>query len=137
MVIANDEQMSNTPWTYLDWVFQEPIQETMTNGNYGRYENQEAFDLVVQLDQTPIDDRAGMQEIISQIQQIQLQELPVIPLWYNGLWSQYSESTWTNWPSAEEGNQFLPTTWRGYLQMSGIQTLAALEPAPPAEEPQG
>jgi|LDZU01.1.fsa_nt_gi ABC-type dipeptide/oligopeptide/nickel transport system ATPase component len=21
----------------------------------------------------------------------------LIPLWYNGLWTQYSSSTWTNW----------------------------------------
>ncbi len=55
-------------------------------------------------------------------------EMPTIPLWYNGLWSQVSEAVWTNWPSADGDNHFLPATWRGYWNMSGIQMLLALEP---------
>jgi peptide/nickel transport system substrate-binding protein len=62
MAIDNQPQMSNTPWTYYDWMFQNPLADiaTIQNGNYGRYDNQEAFDLVVQLDKTPIDDVEGM-----------------------------------------------------------------------------
>lgn len=130
MAISNEAQMSNTVWTYYDWVFQSPLQDTMTNGNYSRYDNQEVFDLVVQLDQTPVDDVEAMQEIISQIQRIQLTDMPLIPLWYNGLWSQHTSSAWTNWPTAAEDTpNHLPATWRGYWNMGSILMLAELEPA--------
>jgi peptide/nickel transport system substrate-binding protein len=131
MLIANDAQMSNTVWTYYDWIFQEPVVETMTNGNFQRYENQEVFDLVVELDKTAVDDAEGMQALISQIQRIQLEDMPLIPLWYNGLWAQYSDAVWTGWPgAADDANHYLPATWRGYWNMTGIQMLAELEPAP-------
>ena len=131
MLISNDAQMSDTAWTYYDWMFQEPILETMTNGNYGRYENQEVFDLVVQLDKTPVDDIAEMQAITSQIQRIQLTDMPLIPLWYNGLWSQVSNAVWTNWPSsADDASHYLPATWRGYWNMGAILMLTELELTP-------
>jgi len=133
MAIDNQPQMSNTVWTYYDWVFQNPIADiqSMQNGNYGRYDNQEAFDLVTQLDKTPVEDTEGMRAIASQLQRIMLTDMPVIPLWYNGLWSQVNSTYWTNWPSAaEDANHYLPTTWRGYWNMTGILMLTELEPAP-------
>ena len=63
------------------------------------------------------------------IQKIQLEEMPVIPLWYNGLWAQYNNSVWTNWPSSESDNNYLPSTWRGYFQLGSILMLTELEPA--------
>jgi peptide/nickel transport system substrate-binding protein len=136
MMISNDAQISTTPWTYYDWMFQNPIEDiaTLQNGNYGRYDNQAAFDLVDQLDQVPVDDVDGMNEIISQLQEISMTDMPLIPLWYNGAWSQYSNSVWTNWPSSETDNNALPVTWRGYWNMTGIDMLTAIEPVPPAEE---
>lgn len=130
LILNNDRQMDNTPWRYFEYVFGLPVLETQTTINYGRFENQQAWDLVTQLDGTKIDDLAGMNAIISQIQRIQLTEEPVIPLWYNGLWSQYSNSVWTGWPSADEGPQLLPTMWHGYLQRGSIKLLAELKPAP-------
>jgi len=133
VAIDNQPQMSNTPWTYYDWIFQNPIADiaTIQNGNYGRYDNQEAFDLVVQLDKVPVDDIEGMKAIISELQNIQLTDMPVIPLWYNGMWAQYSTAVWTNWPSsAEDGNHYLPCSWRGYWNLTGILMLTELEPAP-------
>jgi peptide/nickel transport system substrate-binding protein len=131
MMIANDEQISNTPWTYYDWMFKNPLADiaTIQDGNYGRYDNQEAFDLVDQLDQTPIEDLDGMRGVISQLQRIQLNDMPVIPMWYNGLWAQYSNAVWTNWPAAEGGNHYLPATWRGYWNLTGILMLSELQPA--------
>jgi peptide/nickel transport system substrate-binding protein len=55
--------------------------------------------------------------------------MPLIPLWYNGAWSQYSNDYWTNWPSSEEGNHYFPVSWRGYWNMTGILMLCDLEPA--------
>jgi peptide/nickel transport system substrate-binding protein len=135
MMIANDAQISNTPWTYYDWMFQNPVADiaTLQNGNYGRYDNQDAFDLVDQLDQVPVDDIEGMNAIISQLQQISMTDMPLIPLWYNGAWAQYSNAVWTNWPSSETDNHNLPVTWRGYWNMTAIRMLCDLEPTPPAE----
>ena len=135
MMIANDAQISNTPWTYYDWMFQNPIADiaTLQNGNYGRYDNQEAFDLVDQLDQVPVDDIEGMNAIISQLQRISMTDMPLIPLWYNGAWAQYSNAVWSNWPSSETDNHNLPVTWRGYWNMTAIRMLCDLEPTPPEE----
>jgi peptide/nickel transport system substrate-binding protein len=134
MLIANDAQISNTPWTYYDWMFQNPIADiaTMQNGNYGRYDNQKAFDLVDELDKVKIDDVEGMKAVMSELQTIHLTDLPLIPLWYNGLWSQSSNAVWTGWPSsADADNHYLPATWRGYWNMTGMRMLTDLKPAQP------
>ncbi len=133
MMIANDAQMSNTPWTYYNWMFQHPVKDiaTLQNGNYGRYDNQQAFDLVDQLDRTKIDDLAGMKAVMSKLQTIQLTDMPLIPMWYNGAWAQYSNAVWTGWPSsAEKDNHYLPVTWRGYWNMTSILMLCNLKLTP-------
>ncbi len=131
LAIVNDKQLSNSPWEYYQYIFRLPVQDIQTTENFGRYENEEAWALVQQLDQTPVDDVEGMKAITSQLQKIHLTDLPMIPLWYNGMWSQVSDAVWTNWPSAD-GNQYLPTTWRGYWQMGGIRMLDALQHPEPA-----
>jgi len=136
MMIANDAQMSNTPWSYYNWMFMHPVADvgTLQNGNYGRYDNKEAFDLVDQLDTVKVDDLEGMKTVISKLQKIQLTDTPLIPLWYNGAWAQYSNSVWTNWPASDEkANHYLPVTWRGYWNMTGILMLCDLELTPPAQ----
>ena len=130
LILDNQRQMSNTPWTYYEYVFGLPVLEQQTTINFGRYENQQAWDLVNQLNATKIDDLDGMKGITTQLQRLQLTEEPVIPLWYNGLWAQYSNSVWTGWPSSDEGAQVLPTMWHGYPQMGSIKMLAELKPAP-------
>jgi peptide/nickel transport system substrate-binding protein len=57
--------------------------------------------------------------------------MPMIPLLYNGLWAQWNNSTWTNWPTeASDTPKTLPTTWSGYWQLGGLQTLINLKPVP-------
>lgn len=130
LILNNERQMDNTPWRYYEYIFNLPVQEQQTTMNFGRYENQQAWDLVNQLDATKIDDLDAMNAIISRLQEVQLTDVPVIPLWYNGLWSQASNTVWTNWPSAEGGAPtFLPTMWRGYLQRGAIKMLTELRPA--------
>jgi peptide/nickel transport system substrate-binding protein len=57
-----------------------------------------------------------------------MQDLPAIPLWYNGMWSMVNTKYWTNWPSAK-GGHFTPTSWRNYWQMTSIDMLTNLKPA--------
>jgi peptide/nickel transport system substrate-binding protein len=130
LVLNNEVQLSNTPWTYYDYMFRMPLmQGAGKNRNYGSYENPAAWTLVQQLDKTPVTDVATMQKITSQLQKISLTEMPVIPLWYNGAWSQVSNVVWTNWP-AEDGNHILPITWNGYWQMGAVRMLTELKPVP-------
>jgi peptide/nickel transport system substrate-binding protein len=130
MTLNNWAAMSNTPWTLYNLIFRHPIQEQMQSGNFGRYDNKTAFDLVDALAKVPADDEAGMKAAVSKIQELMLTEVPVIPLWYNGMWSQWNDSTWTGWPSeAADAAKTLPTTWSGYWQLGGLQTLIGLKPA--------
>jgi len=129
MTLNNWAGMSNTPWTLYNLLFRHPIQELMANGNFGKYENQEMFDLVDALAAVPMSDQDGMKEACSAIQELMLTEMPMIPLWYNGLWAQFSNAVWTNWPTEGDGTpKTLPTTWAEYWQMGGLHTLTTLQP---------
>ncbi|SDR25820.1 ABC transporter substrate-binding protein [Thermostaphylospora chromogena] len=129
LFINNERQLGSTPWLYYDYIFRLPIQEKQNTTNFGRYENKKAWELVQQLDQTKLDDTQGMTEILSQIQEIQLEEMPVIPLWYNGLWAQMTSSTWTGWPSSQgDAPKNPPVLWRNWIEMGGIYTLTNIRP---------
>lgn len=130
LVINNDVQIGNTPWTYYDYIFRQPqiAAGPARNRNFEQYDNAQAWALVQKLDQTPVEDTAAMQAICSQLQKIQLTEVPIIPLWYNGEWSQVNNSVWTNWPS-DSTYQVQPATWNGYWQMGAIYMLTNIKPA--------
>jgi len=128
LLINNEKQVSNSPWEYYDYMFRLPVQDTQSVANFGRYENKKAWDLVQQLDKTPVDDTAAMKKVTSQLQKIQLTDMPVIPLWYNGAWAQANTSVWTGWPSAKDGDShYAPVTWRNWLELGGILTLTELK----------
>jgi peptide/nickel transport system substrate-binding protein len=132
LAIDNQAQVSNTPWSYYHFIFYDKLADipTTQGGNYGRYNNQKAFDLVTQLDKIATNDLQGMKAVISKLQTIQLTDLPIIPLWYNGMWAQMSSANWTNWPSsADKDNHYLPVTWNGYWNMTSILMLTQLKPA--------
>jgi peptide/nickel transport system substrate-binding protein len=128
MTLNNWAAMSNTPWTLYNLLFRHPIQAQMQSGNFGRYDNQTVYDLVDALAAVPTTDVAGMQAACSDIQKIMLQEVPMIPLWYNGMWAQFSDAVWTNWPvDGDNTPSRLPTTWSGYWQLGGLMMLCELE----------
>lgn len=130
MTLNNWAAMSNTPWTLYNLLFRHPIQAQMQSGNFGRYDNQEIFDLVDALAAIPTTDIDEMKAACADIQTIMLTEVPMIPLWYNGLWAQYSDAVWTNWPvDGDNTPSRLPTTWSGYWQLGGLMMLCELEPA--------
>lgn len=131
MTLNNWAGLSNTPWTLYNLLFNEPIQEIMGSGNFGRYDNQEVFDLVDPLAAIPMDDTAGMQAACSDIQEILMTDVPMIPLWYNGAWAQFSSAIWTNWPTEDADTpNYPPVTWSGYWQLGGLLMLTELELAP-------
>jgi peptide/nickel transport system substrate-binding protein len=134
LTLNNAAAISNTPWSYYNWMFYSDLADipTTQGGNFDRYNNPALFALVAKLGQTPTDDLTDMQSVISQIQTIQLQNLPIIPLWYNGAWAQMSTANWTNWPGSGDGQaHYYPVTWNGYWNMTAILMLANLKPATP------
>ncbi|WP_169983683.1 ABC transporter substrate-binding protein [Microbispora sp. H10836] len=130
MVLNNDNGLANTPWLYYDYLFRLPVRKLQTTRNFGRYENKRAWELTRQLDQVRPEDLAGMKKITSELQKIQLDDMPVIPLWYNGLWSQTTDAVWTNWPTSGQGTpKYPPTMWRNWMEMGGTLMLTELQPA--------
>jgi peptide/nickel transport system substrate-binding protein len=130
LVVDNDYQLSDNAWRYWNGIFHLPVISTGTGqtfANYERYQNQTAWSLTQKLDQTPPSDAAKIRVLNNQLQTIFMKDLPLIPLWYNGIWSQMTTKYWTNWPAAGSDRQFLPVMWRGYLQMTGIDTITHLK----------
>ncbi|ACZ29301.1 extracellular solute-binding protein family 5 [Xylanimonas cellulosilytica DSM 15894] len=128
LVMNNWAQMSNTPWTYYNYLFSMPIQDSMWSGNFGRWDATEAFAKVNDLARAQ-SGSPEFQAAISDLQRISLEEMPMIPMWYNGLWSQVTDGTWTNWPSSDGPVTAFPSTWHGYWEMGGLEMLASLTPA--------
>lgn len=129
LLLNNWTELSNTPWTYYNYLFRLPVQSQQFNANFSRYRNAQAWSLVQQLARTPSEDPA-YKTILSSLQRIQLTELPTIPLWYNGLWSQVNDTVWTNWPADTAGApRSFPTTWNNYWEKGAIYTLTQIRPA--------
>jgi peptide/nickel transport system substrate-binding protein len=131
LVVDNNYQISDNPWTYWNGIYHLPILTTgtgQTNFNFGRYTNQNAWSLVQKLDATPPTQTAAIKAMNSKLQTILMQQLPIIPLWYNGQWAQFVSKYWTNWPSSTTTRQYTPVMWNGYLQMTGIDVITHLAP---------
>ena len=128
LLLGNDRQMSNSPWTYYQYIYNLPIASNQTTMNYERYKDTTAWNLVKTLDRTSASHHQAYQAVMSKLQKRFLQTLPVIPLWYNGMWSMVNNQYWTNWPSAN-GGHYTPTSWRNYWQMTSIDMLTHLKAA--------
>jgi peptide/nickel transport system substrate-binding protein len=128
LLLGNDRQFSNTPWTYYQYIFQLPILDNQTTVNYERYENNAAWSLTKGLDKIPSTNAKAYKAQMSKLQKVFLQDLPAIPLWYNGMWAMFNTKYWTNWPAAGTSRQYTPSTWRNYWQMTSIDMLTHLRP---------
>ena len=132
LVVDNPAQLSDNPWTMWNIIYHLPILTTgtgQTNFNFERYSNPTAWTLVQRLDKTPLTNTGAIKEINSKLQSILMQQMPVIPLWYNGQWAQFTSKYWTNWPSSTSYRKYTPVMWNGYLQMTGIDVITHLKPA--------
>jgi peptide/nickel transport system substrate-binding protein len=127
LLLGNDRQWSNSPWTYYQYIYQLPIQDNQANANYGRFSSPAAWTLTRLLDRTPSTNPAAYKATMSKLQTRFLQDLPAIPLWYNGMWSMVNTQYWTNWPS-NKGVHYTPSSWRNYWQMTSIDMLTHLKP---------
>jgi peptide/nickel transport system substrate-binding protein len=131
LVVDNAYQISDNPWTYWNGIFHMPIIKSGTGqtfANFERYSNPKAWSLVKKLDRTPPTNKAKIMSINHQLQAVLMQQLPMIPLWYNGVWAQFTSKYWTGWPSSTSSRNYMPAMWRGYLQMTGIDMITHLKP---------
>jgi len=129
LVVDNAYQISDNPWTYWNGIFHMPVITKGTGqtfANFERYNNTTAWKLVQQLDKTSPSQKTKIMSINAQLQTILMQKLPMIPLWYNGVWAQFTSQHWKNWPSSTTSRQYMPAMWRGYLQMTGIDMITHL-----------
>ena len=131
LVINNDKQLGPTPYTYYDYLFHLPVAATQTFANYSRFTSAgpKPWALTLALNKVNPSNVAAAKVIHSKIQKFILEDLPAIPLWYNGMWSQANTTYWTNFPSAASPRKFTPSVWNGYINMTGIDALANLKPA--------
>jgi peptide/nickel transport system substrate-binding protein len=132
LVINNDKQLGPTPYTYYDYLFHLPIADSQTFANFSRFTQAgpKPWAQTLALNKVSPANVAAAKVLHSKIQKVILEQLPAIPLWYNGAWAQYNTTYWTNFPrSTGAGLQNMPVTWNGYLNMTGIDALAKLKPA--------
>ena len=128
LLLGNDRQFSNTPWTYYQYIYQLPILDNQTTVNYERFTSATAWSLTQGLNKISSSNTKAYAAQMSKLEKIFLQDLPAIPLWYNGMWAMFNTKHWTNWPSAT-GGQYTPASWRNYFQMTSIDMLTHLKKA--------
>jgi peptide/nickel transport system substrate-binding protein len=131
-IVDNNYQLSDNPWTYYNGIFNMPVIKTGTGqtfANFGRYESAAAWSLVQQLDKTSFSNVKQRASLMKKLQKITMAEVPIIPMWYNGVWSQTQSKYWKNWPSSTSTRKYIPCMWRGYLQMTGIDMFTHVKKA--------
>lgn len=127
LMIGNQQTtLTSTPFDYWNGVANDGIYgERIANGNWGAYDNPELFALIDEFNMT--NDETEKMKIAAEIEKTLLVEMPTIPLWHNGLWAQYTNANWTNWPS-EDNPYGVPVTWDNAYQLGMIDVLIGLEP---------
>lgn len=129
MVLGNDRQYSNTPWTYYQYIYQLPILSNQTNVNYERIKDTKAWNLTKGLDKIASTNTAAYKAQMVKLETTFMKTMPVIPLWYNGMWAMFNTSHWKNWPANKTSREFTTASWRNYWQMTSIDMLTHLTPA--------
>jgi peptide/nickel transport system substrate-binding protein len=131
LVLNNETQLGPTPFTFYDYLFRLPIADRQVSKNYQRFNQAGAkpWALTVYLNKVSPANVKLAKSYHSKIQKFILEDIPAIPMWYNGMWAAFNTSHWTNFPSSTgKGRQSTPTVWNGYLNMTGIDMLANLKP---------
>jgi len=134
LALDNNASLDSSPWSYFQRVFDLPIVKQQTAQlNWERLDDPAAWNLVQEASTTPPTDTAKLDSIYGQLEADYLQQLPQIPLWYNGAWFQGNTQYWTDYAANGTGDQNTPVMWEGYLgAMTTVYALAALTPAKPA-----
>jgi peptide/nickel transport system substrate-binding protein len=135
LALDNNAGLDSTPWSYFQRVYQLPIAAQQTSQlNWERYSSPKDWSLVQEAGSTPLSDTAKLDSLYGQLETDFLQQLPVIPVWYNGAWFQGNTQYWTSYPSSTGSDQYMPVMWNNYIgAMTTVYALANLQPAPAAK----
>ncbi|WP_254786152.1 ABC transporter substrate-binding protein [Curtobacterium sp. MCBA15_008] len=79
--------------------FYQPVGKSTVN-NYERYKNADTQKLLDEYKATT--DTAEQQEILDQLQEVVYNDLPVIGMYYGGLWGLFNTGKFVGWPSAKD-----------------------------------
>src|SRR5215469_4168607 len=132
LALDNNAGLDSTPWSYFQRVYALPIAKQQTAQlNWERFSSPNDWALVQKAGTTPLTDTATLKTIYSQLESDFLQQLPQIPVWYNGAWFQGSTKYWTGYPASGTSNANMPVMWPNYLgAMTTVYALANLKPVP-------
>jgi peptide/nickel transport system substrate-binding protein len=134
--LDNNASIAADPYNYFYRMFRLPVQKVQSaQDNWERFDSAtvgaiagKAWGLVKDLNATAMSNTTVRQGLFNQLESIELQYLPEIPLWYNGAWAQYSAANWKGWPhSTAKGDNYTPVMWGGWLgNMTTVLALAQL-----------
>jgi peptide/nickel transport system substrate-binding protein len=135
LALDNNAGLDSSPWSYFQRVYQLPIQAQQTSQlNWERFSSPHDWSLVQQAGSTPLTDTSKLDSLYGQLETDFLQQLPVIPVWYNGAWFQGNTQYWSNYPSSTGSDQNMPIMWNNYIgAMTTVYALASLQPTPPTK----
>jgi len=131
LALDNNATVDATPWSYYNRVFALPIlKQQSAQLNWERFSDPAAWALVQKIGSIVPTDTAAIQAVYTQLETIFLQNLPEIPLWYNGAWAQFSTKYWHDYPTSTSPNdQYTPQMWHGWIgAMTTVLALAQVEP---------
>lgn len=72
--------------------------------NVERWKDPKTDELIGQL--AKAEDEAQQKQIVHQLQQIMVEEYPVVPLWYGAIWYEYRTAKAVGWPSKENQTSY-------------------------------
>jgi peptide/nickel transport system substrate-binding protein len=126
LLINNRSYVTNSPWSHFQYLFELPVRDTQRIGNFSRWEDELAWELTQELATLPADD-PRYPEAIAELQRIAMRDLPAIPIWYNGAWSQASNAVWTGWPSGDvDAPGYYPSFWNEMWGLGGVRMLTEI-----------
>ena len=121
--INNRSGLTNSPWSHFRHLFELPVRDTQRLANFSRWEDENAWELTQELATLATDD-PHYPEVIAELERIAMRDLPAIPIWYNGAWSQACNAVWTGWPTGNDGETGVyPSFWN---EMWGLGTVKML-----------
>ncbi|THV28607.1 ABC transporter substrate-binding protein [Glycomyces paridis] len=126
LLINNGSGITNSPWSHYRYLYELPVGETQTVSNFSRWESEDAWELTQQLATVATEDES-YPKLIAELQRLSLRELPAIPIWYNGAWSQASNAVWTGWPSEESEAPVYPNFWAEMWGLGAVRMLTNLK----------
>lgn len=126
LLINNSSYLTNSPWSHFHYLFELPVRATQRLANFSRWEDELAWELTQELATLRADD-SRYPEVIAELQRIAMRDLPAIPIWYNGAWSQASNAVWTGWPSGDtETPGVYPSFWAEIWGLGGVRMLTEI-----------